>query len=144
MLQQCGLKIGEVRNEFSLPAASLVEASEFCLKNGYDPTRPMIYLQPFTSTREKNWAFEKYLALAHFWKKRGFQILFSGGTNDGEQLKQAGAEGFVIAAGIKRQTDIALLKLSRLVIGGDTGFVHLAVALGTRVVMLVQPSPGRD
>ena len=30
------------------------------------------------------------------------------------------------------------MKLSTLIVGGDTGFLHLAVALGKRVLMLMQ------
>jgi ADP-heptose:LPS heptosyltransferase len=35
------------------------------------------------------------------------------------------------------------MRLSTLIVGGDTGFLHLAVALGKRVVMLmVNQKPG--
>ena len=35
------------------------------------------------------------------------------------------------------------MKLSSVILGGDTGFLHLAVALGKRVVMLMKPAgPG--
>ena len=40
-------------------------------------------------------------------------------------------------------TTAGLMKLSTLVVGGDTGALHLAVAMGKRVVMVVNStSPG--
>ena len=138
LLQQCGLRSDQVRNEFFLPEPALVEARQFCFEHGCDPARPMLYLQPFTSAPHKNWPFENYLALARFWRDHGLQVLFGGGPADSIHLKKAEAEGFAVATGIPRRIDIALLKLSTLVIGGDTGFVHLAVALGTRVLMLIR------
>ncbi len=142
LLRHCGLRSEKVRNEFFLPEPSLVEARQFCVERGCDPARPMLYLQPFTSAPHKNWPLENYLALARFWRDRSLQVLFGGGPTDLIYLKQAEAEGFVVATGIPRQIDIALLKLCTLVIGGDTGVVHLAVALGTRVLMLIRPRPG--
>ena len=137
LLEQCGLRTGPVRNEFVLPAGALDEARKFFAANRLDAARPALYLQPFTSSPPKNWPLEKYLGLARFWRERGVQIILSGGPGDRSRLERAQAEGFIVAAGVPRLTDVGLMKLSTLVIGGDTGFLHLAVALGKRVLMLI-------
>jgi len=136
LLQQCGLQLGRVRNDYVLPAAALTEAEHFFKGNNLDASKTTLYLQPFTSSPPKNWPLENFLALARFWRARGLQIIFSGGPGDRPQLEPAQADGFTVAAGVPRLTDAGLMKLSTVVVGGDTGFLHLAVALGKRVVMI--------
>jgi ADP-heptose:LPS heptosyltransferase len=138
MLEKCGLKTGAVRNEFSLPETSLADAREWFAVQKLDPARPTLYLQPFTSTPHKNWPFENYLALAKDWRARGVQVIVAGGPADQPSLTQARGLGFAVSSGLPRLTDVGLMKLSTLVVGGDTGFLHLAVALGKRVVMLIR------
>ena len=138
LLKQCGLQIGLVRNEYVLPDDAFGEARQFFAVNSLDPGKPTLYLQPFTSTPFKNWPLENFLALARFWHKRSIQVIFSGGLGDRPRLEPAQADGFTVAAGIPRLTDAGLMKLSTVVVGGDTGFLHLATALGKRVLMLVK------
>ncbi|HEY3931314.1 MAG TPA: glycosyltransferase family 9 protein [Verrucomicrobiae bacterium] len=138
LLQQCGLRTGNVRNEYFLPDESLDEAKQFFAAHNLDAAKPTLYLQPFTSAAKKNWPFEKYLALAQFWRERGVQVIFSGGLGDKLRLEPARADGFIVAAGIAQLTVAGLMKLSTLIVGGDTGLLHLAVAMGRRVVMLMR------
>ena len=139
VLETGGLKMGSVRNEFVLPETSLAEARVWLVANKIDAAAPLIYFQPFTSTSHKNWPFENYLALAKHWRERGVQIIMGGGPADRPQLERAKQMGCFVPEKLPRLTDAGLMKLSTLVVGGDTGFLHLAVALGCRVVMLVEP-----
>lgn len=137
LLAQCGLKTGAVRNEFVLPEAALTAAREFFAAKNLDPSRPTLFLLPFTSTLKKNWPLENYLALAEHWRVAGMQIIFGGGPNEQSALAPAVRRGFVVSAGVPLLTSAGLAKLSALTIGGVTGLVHLAVAMQKRVVMLV-------
>ena len=65
------------------------------------------------------------------------QIIFGGGPADRAELAPACAAGFVVAAGAPLLVSGGLTKLSRLTIGGDTGLLHLAVAMKKRVLMLM-------
>src|SRR5262249_18666228 len=47
-------------------------------------------------------------------------------------------EGWPLAAGSSLLVSAGLTKLSTLILGGDTGLLHLAVAMGKRVVMLMR------
>ncbi|MEI7807927.1 MAG: hypothetical protein WCJ07_05535, partial [Verrucomicrobiota bacterium] len=51
--------------------------------------------------------------------------------------------GFAVPNRLPRLTDAGLMKLASLTIGGDTGFLHLAVAMGSRVVMLMDLQTSR-
>jgi ADP-heptose:LPS heptosyltransferase len=142
LMRQCGLRVGEIRNEFDLPADALAEAKEFFAENHLDPARPTLFLQPFTSSPHKNWPLENFVALARHFQSHGVQIIFGGGPADRAALEPARATGFVVSAGVPLLVSGGLTKLSQLTIGGDTGLLHLAVAMKKRVMMLM-PAVGQ-
>jgi ADP-heptose:LPS heptosyltransferase len=137
LLRECGLRVGEVRNEFVLPPDALAEASRFFTMNHLETSRSTLFLQPFTSTPFKNWPLENFLALAAHWRAQGCQILFGGGPSECAALEPARAAGFPVSAGTPLLVTAGLVKLSTLTVGGVTGLIHLAVAMQKRVVMLV-------
>ena len=137
LLRQCGLAIRAPKNDFVLPPEALAAARIFFTDHHLDPEGKTLFLQPFTSSPHKNWPLENFLALARHWQNQGGQVIFGGGPTDREALQSATAAGFVVSAGVPLLVTGGLLKLSTLTVGGDTGAVHLAVALGRRVVMLM-------
>jgi len=137
LLRQCGLPIGPIENKFVLPADALDEARKVFAACQLNWTEPTLFIQPFTSSPHKNWPLEDYLALAAHWRSRGIQILFGGGPSERPALEPARAAGFAVAAGSPLLVSAGLAKLSTLIVGGDTGLLHLAVAMGRRVVMLM-------
>ena len=137
LLQQCGLRIGEIRNEYFLPADALTEARQFFVVNNLDTAKPTLFIQPFTSSAKKNWPLQNYLVLAEHWRSQGVQIVFGGGPSERSTLEPARAAGFAVSAGVPLLVAGGLMKLSTIVVGGITGLLHLAVAMQKRVVMLV-------
>jgi len=137
LLEQCGLRRTPVRNEFCLPAHAAASAKKFFAENGLDPAKPTLFIQPFTSSAQKNWPLVKYLALAKYWRAAGVQVIFGGGPADGTALVPVRREDFVTSAGVPLLTSAALIELSALLVGGVTGLLHLAVAMNKRVVMLI-------
>jgi ADP-heptose:LPS heptosyltransferase len=137
LLRQVGLKIGKARNEFVLPTDALDTAREFLSSQKIPLDKPLMFVQPFTSSQWKNWPLESYLELARHWQARGWQIIFGGGTADRTALEPARIAGFAISAGVPLLVTGGLMQLSKLIVGGDTGALHLAVAQGKRVVMLM-------
>lgn len=140
VLQKCGLQTNQVRNEFVLTAAMLAAAKTFFTQNNLDPARPALFFQPFTSSPHKNWPLQNYATVARHFQTNGAQIIFGGGTADRSRLESLRSEGFAMACGEPLLVAAALIKLSTLAVGGDTGILHLAVALSRRVVMLM-PHP---
>jgi ADP-heptose:LPS heptosyltransferase len=137
LLSHCGLAVDVVKNEFFLPAAALAAAQNFFAANNLVPDQPTLFVQPFTSAAHKNWPLENFLALAKHWQARGWQIIFGGGPADIAALEAARTLGFVTSAGVPLLVTGGLMQLSTLVVGGDTGVLHLAVALDRRVLMLM-------
>ncbi len=144
LLRQGGLKLDAARNEFILPADALVAARIFLAGQNIIPEKPLLFVQPFTSSPHKNWPLENYLALARHWQALGWRVVFGGGPSDRAALEPARDMGFAVSAGVPLLVTGGLMQLSRLIVGGDTGALHLAVAQGKRVVMLMNHDrPGR-
>jgi ADP-heptose:LPS heptosyltransferase len=137
LLQQCGLRPVEIRNEFVLPEDALDEARRFFAANNLDAAKPTLFIQPFTSSPKKDWPLENYISAAGHWRARGVQVLFGGGPSERPRLEPARAAGFSVAAGTPLLVSAGLVQLSTLMVGGVTGLLHLAVAMQKRVLMLV-------
>jgi ADP-heptose:LPS heptosyltransferase len=137
MLRECGLQMKSVENDFHVPEANLREADDLLQTFGIGRADKYIFVQPFTSNPAKNWPLGNYLALAENWSAAGLKVLFGGGPGDRPQLEPALQNKFPSSAGASLLTSAALAKRSQFVIGGDTGLLHLAVAMGKRVLLLV-------
>lgn len=143
LLKQCGLRIGTIRNEFVLPETAVKAARTWLAEHRLDAAKPTLYLQPLTSGPHKDWPLENYLTVARSWRSRGVQIILGGGPDNRAALEPAGREGFAVSAGVPLLVTAGLMHLSTLILGGDTGAIHLAVAQGKRVLMLLhQDTPG--
>ena len=139
LLKQCGLSVDSARNEFVLPASAMAEARQLFAKLGLNSGKPALFIQPFTSSPQKDWPLENYLALANHWRNAGVQVLFGGGPGELPRLESVSKAGFPIAAGAPLLVSAGLAKLCTLVVGGDTGLLHLAVAMNKRVVIIQGP-----
>jgi len=143
LLEQCGLRRGRIRNQFILPDGALNEARQFFAAHHLEVARPTLFFQPFTSSPNKNWPLDRQLAVARYWQAQGWQILFGGGPGERNALEPVRAAGFPVSAGVSLLVTGGLMKLSSLILGGDTGALHLAVAMDKRVVMTQQSiAPG--
>ncbi|MGA3282872.1 MAG: glycosyltransferase family 9 protein [Verrucomicrobiota bacterium] len=138
LLEQCGLHPGKIVNEFVLPEDALNEARRFFAAHNLKTDKPTLFIQPFTSSPQKNWPLENFLELAQHWQQHGLQVLFGGGPADWSALEPVRQAGFPISAGVPLLVTGGLTRLSTLALGGDTGVLHLAVALGKRVVMIME------
>lgn len=144
LLEQCGIVRGKVRNEFILPDPALEAARQFFGINHLTSDLPTLFIQPFTSSPHKNWPLDRYLALAGHWRQQKRQVVFGGGPGERTALEPARLAGYAVAAGQPLLVAAGLTKLSSLVVGGDTGLLHLAVAMGRRVVMIMKSAqPGK-
>jgi heptosyltransferase-1 len=108
-----------------------------------------VVVSPGGGWRSKCWTPDRYGALSkELWRRHGLRTMINVSPSQ-EEL----AQGVLLAAGEANPLIVspplpelaALLAGARLVVGADTGPVHLAAALGTRVVALFGPTdPARN
>jgi ADP-heptose:LPS heptosyltransferase len=139
LLLECGITLASVRNDFVLPEDSMAKARELFALLGLDARKPTLFIQPFTSSAHKNWPLENYLALANYWRAAGFQVLFGGGPGELPRLQPVCDAGFPVSAGASLLVSAGLTKLCSVIVGGDTGLLHIAVAMNKRVVLIQGP-----
>lgn len=108
-----------------------------------------VVLSPGGGWVSKCWTPDRYGALAlELWRRHGVRSLVNVSPGPGELAQSvlaAAGESNPLVVSPPLQELAALLSGARLVVGADTGPVHLAAALGTRVVALFGPTdPARN
>jgi ADP-heptose:LPS heptosyltransferase len=119
-------------NRLKIPPGLIHQARTWLGQRGI--TQPYIFIQPFTGYPYKNWGLDNFIEFAEYWPEHGYQVVFGGGPGDAAKLK---AVRFSVAAGEDILTSLGLAMLSSLIVGGDTGLLHLAVAAGSKVLMIM-------
>ena len=106
--------------------------------------RPIALITPGAGWGAKRWPPERYAAVAEGLAQRGFRVVINAGPGE-ELLAAAIASGSAVALTASLPQLIALTRRVALCIGGDTGPLHLASALGRSVVGIYGPTdPSRN
>ena len=109
--------------------------------------RPIVLIHPGGGWGAKRWPAARYGAVVEEFGSRGALVFVNAGPGEdelaGDVLAAAEGQGAVVRCTLSQL--IALTRRATLVIGGDTGPVHLACALGKPVVGIYGPTdPGRN
>ena len=132
------------RVEFDLPRDEDAEArmDEFFAGAGLKPRQRLVALNPGAGNPRKRWAPARFGALARRLAGEGLAVLVTWGPGE-----EATARGIAAVGGLgvvpAPPTDLggllAVLRRASVVVGGDTGPLHLAAALGRPCVGLYAP-----
>lgn len=128
-----------------LPADAAADAWCAALR-GADP-RAIALLNPGAGWGAKRWPVDRYAAVAAELARRGLRVLVNAGPGEKELAEeiriQSGGVAGPVACSLPEL--IALTRIAALVVGGDTGPLHLACALGRPVVGIYGPTdPARN
>ncbi|MGB8031849.1 MAG: glycosyltransferase family 9 protein, partial [Terracidiphilus sp.] len=109
-----------------------------------DALRPVALITPGAGWGAKRWPPERYAVVAEGLAQRGLHVVVNAGPGE-EPLAAAIASGSAVALTATLPQLIALTRRIALCIGGDTGPLHLASALGRPVVGIYGPTdPSRN
>ncbi len=101
---------------------------------------PFIVLHPGSGGSAERWPLNKFLELNEILTAAGYPVVISGSEREGEMISAACREVGTTPRNIYGDTDLrtlaAALSLARVVVANSTGPLHLAVAVGTKVVGL--------
>lgn len=104
-------------------------------------------LNPGAAWGAKQWPAERYGQVARALAKCGLQSVVNYGPGEEDLARQAEAESEGAAQAFRCSISelIALTRRAKLFVGGDTGPLHLAAALGVPVVAIFGPTdPARN
>ena len=106
---------------------------------------PLALITPGAGWGAKRWPPERYAAVAQGLKDRGMQVLVNAAPGEEALAAPITGGGAAISVTATLPQLIALTRRIALCIGGDTGPLHLASALGRPVVGIYGPTdPGRN
>lgn len=109
---------------------------------GHQAGCPTLLIHPGAGWGAKRWPADRYGAVAEEFARRGGVSLVGAGPGEeglASRVVEA-ANGFAVAVPCSIAQLIALTKRVSLVIGGDTGPLHLACALGRPVMGIYGPT----
>jgi len=107
--------------------------------------RQIAFITPGAGWGAKRWPPERYAAVAKGLKDRGMQVLVNAAPGEESLAAPIAADGAAVPIATTLPQLIALTRRIALCIGGDTGPLHLASALGRPVVGIYGPTdPSRN
>ncbi len=102
--------------------------------------RKFIVLHPGSGGSAERWPLEKFIQLYRLLDDQGLTVIISGSELERSTIHETAAQLGIPIRQIAGETDLrtlaAVLSLSDVVVANSTGPLHLAVAVGTRVVGL--------
>lgn len=136
--QALGIKARSLRWDVPLPQATLEYARTLI-----PDAQPTLLISPCSSHVQRNWRPERYAAVAeHAVRRHGMRVILSGGPS---RLEEETGAAIVQAARIPLMNQIgrdtlpellALLARATVLLSPDSGPVHMATMVGTRVLGL--------
>lgn len=118
-------------------SAGLGQWSAFPRNNDLDAYTKKIVLLPGAGKANKLWPVDRFREVA---RRVGSDALAVWGPGERERAEATGAR---VAPPTNLRELAFILQQARIVIGGDTGPLHLAAALGTKVIGLYGPTDPR-
>jgi len=144
LLRAIGITTGDVSHSLPLSADEYRRTDAILQGHGVDSKRPLIAINPMTTWPTKHWQARGFIEVADQLCDRGYQVVFTGGPNDAaaimEMQKEMRQRTISVAGRTSLKMLAALFSRATAVVSTDTGPMHIAAAVGTRVVALFGPT----
>lgn len=143
----CKVEMGQF--SITITDQEAVDAQESMKKAGITENTCFVVLAPGTNWPTKCWPIRSYGELADQLYAEGITPVIIGGPADkqlAEEILATAKRPVIDLVGKTTLKQLAyVIKQARIFVGGDTGPMHLAVAVGTSVVAMFGPTdPGRN
>ncbi|MCF7751573.1 glycosyltransferase family 9 protein [Bacillus subtilis subsp. subtilis] len=133
-----GLEQTQVSWDLAVPPAAV----DWAQAQWQDDGRPVLMISPCSSHVRRNWYADRYAAVANHASARGWQVVLCGGRSDLERgmadaiLAQLHTPALDLVGKDTLKQLPALLARAALVMTPDSGPMHIANAMGTKVLGL--------
>ena len=140
-----GCVVGQVNFPIQVPVTESEKARAIMEHAGIRDGNPYVTFVVGANWPNKRWPTKNFAALGDwFYGLAVVPVLVGAGDVDEQRAHEIESLMEVPPINLVNRTNIAqlthVIRSSRLVIGGDTGPVHLGAALGVRTVMLMGPT----
>ena len=125
--------------EFFLTPAARAHMTHWLAEIGLD-RKPFAAIAPGAAHATKRWPVAHWRALAERLQQLGFGIVVVGGPQDRALADELGSTVANAAGEFSLQETGACLARATVAVSGDTGVMHMATGVGTRVVALFGPT----
>lgn len=133
-----GLRQTEISWDLAVPPS----AFEWAAAQWQDDGRPVLMISPCSSHVRRNWYADRYAAVANHAAQRGWQVVLCGGRSELERSMADAIQAQLhtpaldlVGKDTLKQLP-ALLARANLVMTPDSGPMHIANAMGTKVLGL--------
>lgn len=104
--------------------------------------RGAVVVHPGAASAARRWPATRFAEVVAHLTARGLPVVVTGSADELPLARRVAAGRAEVLAGATSVTDLAgLVSRARVVLCGDTGIAHLAVAYGTASVQLFGPTP---
>ncbi|MBQ4494966.1 MAG: glycosyltransferase family 9 protein [Selenomonadaceae bacterium] len=140
-----GCVVNEVRFPIQVPVEQSEKARAIMEHAGIREGNPYVIFAVGANWPNKRWPTDNFAALGDwFYQLAVIPVLVGSGDLDEMRAKEIEAKMEIPPINLINRTNIPqlahVIRSSRLVIGGDTGPVHMGAALGVRTIMLMGPT----
>lgn len=144
VVEGIGFPATKVSAGLEIPQKAQRDILTLLASRGINPgTSPFVVLHPGSGGSSLNWPPEHFGSLGKGLLKMGFPVIFTGSDEDRSRVHQARAKAGEGTTDLCGRLDMehlaALLSKASLVVSNSTGPLHLADALGKKVIGLYSP-----
>lgn len=144
LAEAAGAKIDKVSFKYYIPENALRRAASILSQKGIDKNAPLVVLHPGSGGSALDWPLQKFGELARkIQTDLGIHVVLTGSSSEAGLVsrvqKTAGNQCIRLDGQLATKELAAVLKRASLVVANSTGPLHLAVAVGTKVVGLYCP-----
>ena len=140
-----GCRVDKVVFPLEIPPEESLKAIEIMIQNNLYENNPYAVFAVGANWANKRWRTDYFAELGDWlYSLKITPVIIGGGKLDEERAKEIISKMQIPPVNLVGKTNLIqlayVIKKSRLVIGGDTGPVHLAAGLGVRTLMLMGPT----
>ena len=114
------------------------------LEEGITTGKPIVCIHPGAGKLYKQWTKEGFTEISDWFSSEGFQAVFVGGGGESEEIQEIRSHTkhqiYNLSGKLTLGELMAVLEISSLYIGNDSGPMHLAAATGVPVIGLFGPA----
>lgn len=138
-----------IRYDFPVDPVDAAHVKGYLQEKGISPEQPLFCIHPGSGTWVKQWPEDKWAEAADTLVEQiGAQVVFTGGAHEAPLIRRIAAHmkqpAIITVGDTAVGTLAALFQRAKVVLGPDSGPLHLAVAVGTATVTLFGPADPQE